>query len=197
MPAAERRAAILAAARREFALHGFHGAGTAAIARQAGCSEAILYRHFASKRALLLAVLAAEVEGRILVDPELVVRAAHDPAAGLPAVLRGRLEEGELQITARLVLLAISMSSDPEMGDAVRGAFSAIRAPLRAVLERAQAEGTVRDDVDVESLTWIWHGLFLVALVRNTLADDGVAFGAVDAAERLAALLAPPGAPGG
>ncbi len=191
MPAAERRAAILAAARREFALHGFHGAGTAAIAREAGCSEAILYRHFASKRALLLAVLAAEVEGRILVDPELVVRDAGDPA-GLPAVLRGRLEEGELQITARLVLLAISMSSDPEMGDAVRGAFSAIRAPLRAVLERAQADGSVRDDVDAESLTWIWHGLFLVALVRNTLADDGVAFGAVEAAEQLAALLAPP-----
>lgn len=193
MSAPERRATILAAARGEFARHGFHGAGTAAIAREAGCSEAILYRHFSSKRDLLLAVLTAEVEGRIMVDGDLIVAVARDPATMLPDVLRRRLEEGELQITARLVLLAISMSADPEIGDAVRGAFSAIRAPLRTVLERAQADGTVRDDVDAESLTWIWHGLFLVALVRNTLADDGVALQAVDAAEGLVAMLAPPG----
>ncbi|MGD9572532.1 MAG: TetR/AcrR family transcriptional regulator [Thermoleophilia bacterium] len=192
MSGPERRAAILDAARGQFARHGFHGAATAAIARAAGCSEAILYRHFPSKRDLLVAVLRAEVEGRIVADRDLVVRVASDPAGMLPEVLRRRIEEGELQITARLVLLAISMSGDEEIGDAVRGAFEAIRGPLREVIAGAQADGTVRPDLDPEALTWIWHGLFLVALVRNSLAPDGVALGAVDAARVLAELQEPP-----
>ncbi len=191
----ERRATILAAARGEFARHGFHGAATAAIARAAGCSEAILYRHFPSKRDLLVAVLRSEVEVRLLADEDLVLRVAGAPADMLPAVLRARLEEGELQTTVRLVLLAISMSEDPEIGEAVRGAFAAIRAPLRAALEAGQASGLVRDDIDAESLTWIWHGLFLAGAVRNSLAPDGVALGAVEAATHLARILTPEAPP--
>ena len=49
---------MLAAARRSFADHGFDAASIAGIARGAGVSDGLLYRYFADKRALLLAVLA-------------------------------------------------------------------------------------------------------------------------------------------
>lgn len=189
----ERREAILGAARREFALHGFHGAGTAAIAREAGCSEAILYRHFASKKALLTAVLRAEVAMRVDGGGAIVPPPGPAPVS-LPDVLATHLATGDLGVTARLVLLAISMSEDPEMGDAVRDGFEAVRAPVRRALAAGQAAGVLRDDIDPESLTWMWHGLFLVALVRNTLSDDGVASGAVEAARELERILAPPAA---
>ena len=52
-----RRQLILDAARAVFARNGFHGAGTSEIARRAGCSEPMLYKHFASKQALFAAVL--------------------------------------------------------------------------------------------------------------------------------------------
>ena len=52
--------------------------------------------------------------------------------------------------------------------------------------------GSVRDDIDPELLTWLWHGLFLVALVRTSIADDGVARQAIDAGRALAEVLAPP-----
>jgi AcrR family transcriptional regulator len=191
MRAPERREAILAAARREFALHGFHGAGTAAIAREAGCSEAILYRHFASKKALLTAVLRAEVARRVEGGDAIVPPPGAAPVS-LADVLASHLADGDLGVTARLVLLTISMSGDPEMGEAVREGFNAVRGPVRTALAAGQAAGVLRDDIDAESLTWMWHGLFLVALVRNTLAEDGVALGAVGAARELERVLAPP-----
>lgn len=57
IPAAERRDLILAAARRVFSRNGFHGAKTLQIAREAGVSEALVYRHYPSKLSLYRAVL--------------------------------------------------------------------------------------------------------------------------------------------
>jgi AcrR family transcriptional regulator len=190
---AERRELLLAAARDQFARHGFHGAATAAIARQAGCSEAILYRHFASKRDLLLAVLEREVGGRIAGGRALAPPAGADPPVALPEVLRQRLEDPEMAVTARLILLAIALTDDPEVGETMRGWFAAVRAPLREAIAAGQETGAVRDDVDPETLTWLWHGLILVAAVRNAIAADGEALAAIDAARVLAEVLRPAG----
>ena len=59
LPAAERRAAVLEAALEFFSTTSYSSATTAEIARAAGISEPILYRHFASKRDLWLACLDA------------------------------------------------------------------------------------------------------------------------------------------
>lgn len=193
MSGEDRRVALLAAARTEFARHGFHGAGTAAIARAADCSEAILYRHFRSKRELLAEVLRAEIGGRLADARALAPPPGVAPGPGaLPETLDARLADGEIGVTARLILLAISMSDDPEVGEAVRGAFLAVRAPLRGAVEAMQAAGAVRGDLDPEAVTWIWHGLFLAAAVRQAMAGDAAALGAVDAARVLAGLLEPP-----
>lgn len=192
MNATDRRAAILAAARAAFARSGYQGAGTAAIAAAAGCSEAILYRHFDSKRALLLAVLHEEIAGRVREGRAIAPPAGADPATALPASLAARLGDREMIVTVRLVLLALSMSDDPEVSAAVGALFETVRAPLRRLLEEGQSAGSVRDDIDPELVTWLWHGLFLVALVRTSIADDGAALRAVDAARLLAGLLAPP-----
>jgi AcrR family transcriptional regulator len=52
LPAAERRARILAAAQEVFAQRGYHGASLEEIARASGTSKALIYEHFESKRAL-------------------------------------------------------------------------------------------------------------------------------------------------
>ena len=183
---------LLAAAREQFARHGYHGAATAAIARAAGCSEAILYRHFHSKRDLLLAVLGAEVGARVASGRAIAPPAGAPPTAGLADVLRARLDDEDMVVTARLILLALAMTDDPEVGETMRAWFATVRAPLTAALAGSQEAGLIRDDIDAETLTWLWHGLFLVAAVRNAIAQDGVASEAVDAATVLAGLLRPP-----
>ena len=45
------------ASRIEFSVRGYHGARVQGIARRAGCNVALLYRHWASKKALYLDVL--------------------------------------------------------------------------------------------------------------------------------------------
>lgn len=192
MPGPERRLAILRAAREAFARHGYHGAGTAMIAEAAGCSEAVLYRHFSSKRELLAAVLEAEIGDRIETRRALAPPPDVEPSSALPRVLAARLLDEEMATTVRLILMTIGNAEELEIAPAVREVFDRVREPLRAAIESGQASGWVRDDVDPELLTWLWHGLFLVAAVRNTMAADGAAMQAVEAAEVLSRLLAPP-----
>jgi AcrR family transcriptional regulator len=53
---AERKAAIVTAVRRVFAENGFHGTTTRELARAAGVSEALLFKHFPNKEALYIAM---------------------------------------------------------------------------------------------------------------------------------------------
>ena len=57
MPGPARRARILDAALEAFAAHGYRATSMGEIAAQAGVTRAVLYDHFASKKALFLAVL--------------------------------------------------------------------------------------------------------------------------------------------
>lgn len=57
MSADDRRAQIVAAARRLFAASGFDATTTRQIATEAGISDALIYRHFPDKQALLRAIV--------------------------------------------------------------------------------------------------------------------------------------------
>jgi AcrR family transcriptional regulator len=55
----QRRAAIVASVRRVFAEKGFHGTTTRELARAAGVSEGLLFKHFPNKEALYAAMLVS------------------------------------------------------------------------------------------------------------------------------------------
>src|SRR5215475_11591662 len=57
MPCEERKQRILAAVRRVFAHKGLEGTTTRELAKEAGVSEALLYKHYPSKEALYQAML--------------------------------------------------------------------------------------------------------------------------------------------
>jgi len=56
----DRQASIITAAASLFAKNGFNGTTTREIARTAGISEALLFKHFPTKRALYAAIIAAK-----------------------------------------------------------------------------------------------------------------------------------------
>jgi len=62
----ERQASIIAAAAALFAQKGFNGTTTREIARTAGISEALLFRHFPTKRALYAAIIAEKSQLSLL-----------------------------------------------------------------------------------------------------------------------------------
>ena len=57
----ERQASLIQAATTLFARKGFNGTTTKEIARAAGISEALVFKHFPTKRALYAAILAEKV----------------------------------------------------------------------------------------------------------------------------------------
>jgi len=67
----DRRQDILEAALKIFAKKGYNGSTTAEIARVAGVAEGTIFRHFSTKKELLIAVLEPKVlEGIIQLDKE-------------------------------------------------------------------------------------------------------------------------------
>jgi AcrR family transcriptional regulator len=59
MRGSERRAQVLGIAAGEFAAHGLYGASTEAIARDAGITQAYIFRMFGTKKALFLELVRA------------------------------------------------------------------------------------------------------------------------------------------
>ena len=71
LAAGDRRCQILAAALEVFSERGFHGTRTRELAKRAGVSEALVFSHFPTKQALILAILdLVGLEERILVMEE-------------------------------------------------------------------------------------------------------------------------------
>src|SRR5919109_3226751 len=58
----ERRAQLLAVARRAFGRSGFHGVSMDQVAKEAGVTKPILYDHFNSKEELYVALLDADAQ---------------------------------------------------------------------------------------------------------------------------------------
>ncbi|ROS27857.1 TetR/AcrR family transcriptional regulator [Cellulomonas sp. PhB150] len=84
---AERRDALLSSAGRLFAARGFDGVSIEDLGASVGVSGPAVYRHFASKQAVLAALLVGVSEG-LLAGGRAVVDAAADDASALAALVR-------------------------------------------------------------------------------------------------------------
>ena len=120
LSAEDRRAAIIDAARTLFARNGFRGTGTSDIAAAAGCSEPVIYKHFASKQALFAAVLedsALYMRGRFAAAAE-GSDDFLDAYARFVRSLSGDTRAAELH---RLRYLAVTLTDEPEIRASLDG----------------------------------------------------------------------------
>lgn len=170
--APDRRAAILDAARHEFARRGFKGVSVADIAARAGCSEPMLYKHFKSKHALFAAVL--DDAGRRMGERVAAqVADADDPvAAWLDTVARQAATDPDIVEHVRLRMLAISLVDDPLVRDAVTRSAAAMRERTISILQTARERGQLRSDVDLEAAAWLWLGFTLAGGFAHALDPD-------------------------
>jgi AcrR family transcriptional regulator len=106
--AEERREAVLDAATHEFAVKGFHGASTEAIARAAGISQPYLFRLFGSKKELYLAAYA-RCEGHLY---DAFVQAAKGKTGEAALHAMGEAYMEFAQVGDRLMLMLKTWSSD-------------------------------------------------------------------------------------
>jgi AcrR family transcriptional regulator len=157
LPAAERRRALVDTALRVFAEGSYRGTTTAEIAREAGVSEPILYRHFASKRELYLACLDESWQAlRAVWD-----RAIEDAQSSnefLPAMSGCYLSirEAKHRVAELWMQATVEAADDPEVRKFLRRQLREVRDYVADVIRRCQAEGTVLPERNPEAEAWIF-----------------------------------------
>ncbi len=164
LPAAERRRTIVRAALRVFSSTSYTGATTAEIAREAGVSEPVLYRHFASKRTLWVACLDVaweetrkRLEGKIaLFTGGTAPTGQHSPwrSPTMPNLwLQGLTEAGE----------------DPVVRREIRRHMREVHDFVAAALREGQERGVVPPDRDPDAEAWVFIGGGLLRSVADRL----------------------------
>jgi AcrR family transcriptional regulator len=169
---------LLSAAFEEIYRRGFQAASLDAILAKAGVTKGALYHHFLDKAALGYAVVDEVVKGLLLERWGVLEPPTGDPVTALQRILKGRaasLTTREVELGCPLNNLAQEMSPlDQRFRRGVHATFEIWTDAVAKDLERGQAEGTVRGDVDARKI-----GAFVVASIEGSF---GLAKGAQSAA---------------
>lgn len=173
LPAAERRAAVLECACRVFSNGSYRGTTTAEIAKEAGVTEPILYRHFESKRHLYIACLEESWRG-VRALWEKTVAEESDPALWLGAMGRAFLESpAHLPLMSNLWVQALAEASeDDEIRGYLKTHMTEVHEFAAAVVRRAQDAGGIPRDRDPDAEAWIFMSLGLLSMADRSL--DGL-----------------------
>jgi AcrR family transcriptional regulator len=175
---------IVEAAARVVGAHGVHGASVRAIAAEAGVSTGYLTHYFEDKHAVMVRllrhttdqaarrVLAASARG----DAIQRLRSAVEAVLPLDAVRRR-----EWQVW--VAMWGIASPAD-ELGKGFRAGWDGLRSIFAELLEQAQAEGSLRPEVDIryeaERLVTMLAGIGLMAGVESRVRVRAAAARMVD-----------------
>jgi len=166
LPAKERKAAVLDCACGIFSSGSYRGTTTAEIARQAGVTEPVLYRHFESKRGLYLAVLE-ESWRRLRVVWEQAVADEPDPRFWVSAMGRAYLASKDTRILcAELWIQALTEASDDaEIRRFLRKQMREVHSFVSDVIRRSQEAGGIFPERDSNAEAWIFISIGLLGTV--------------------------------
>jgi AcrR family transcriptional regulator len=167
LTAGARRQAVLEAACVVFSRSSYRGATTAEIAREAGISEPILYRHFGSKRDLYVACLGhawatfrEEAEAAIAADP-----------VGCLGVIGDRyMAKGKrLRVVDLWIQALTEASEDKVIAGALRSQVREVHGFFAELIRDGQRRGVVHPERDPVAEAWIFVGGGLLATMDSRL----------------------------
>jgi AcrR family transcriptional regulator len=168
LAAPDRRAALVDAGLAVFSARSYRGATTAEIARKAGVTEPVLYRHFASKRDLFLACLD-EAWARLREAVEEEIEREPDPREWVLAVPRAMASLRRRRLApTQLWLQALSEATeDAEIQRYFRRHLREVHDYVAGILRRAQEAGGIGPDRNPDAEAWVGIGLGLLRSVQD------------------------------
>ena len=191
LPAAERREQLLDRALTIFSEHGYARATTAQLAKSAGVTEPIIYRHFASKKDLFIALIRRTGE-RTLAAWEQDLADAADPAERLRRLVADNpmvSDQGKREY--RVFLQAITEVDDLQIRDALRDHIMSLHTFLTKELRRAQTEQKVGERFSPELIAWLLIniGMGYGVLTAMQIGDHGRDEAGIHVADAIKTLL--------
>jgi AcrR family transcriptional regulator len=145
MKAPARREQLLDAAKAAVAEEGFHGVSIEAVARRAGITRPIVYRHFEDLGALLEALVERETVRALGQLREFLPRElAGDPREALIAALRGYLRAVESDPVTWRLMLVPPEGAPGLLGERIAAGRAAVIAQLGGAIDSPDPELTAR-----------------------------------------------------
>jgi TetR/AcrR family transcriptional regulator, fatty acid metabolism regulator protein len=164
----EKRRLILSSAVRVFAHRGYHTSRVGDIAEEAGIAHGLLYHYFSSKEQVLETIFREN--WRVLTDAfRQIEESSSSPLEQIEAMgkilLRSWLADPDL---VRVMIREVARSAHLQgQVDELRDAFLIIR----RVIERGQAEGQFRPELDPRLASWVFYGSLEEILTGWTLGE--------------------------
>jgi AcrR family transcriptional regulator len=175
LPAAERRLALVETAIRVFCDGSYRGTTTAEIARAAGVSEPILYRHFSSKRDLYLAAID-HVWAKTRAAWEACLAGTPDVHAAMDKMGRGHysVRDCKLQLSELWVQALSEAAEDAELRKHLRRHMREVHDFLADAIRRGQEQGVFHADRDADAEAWLFLSGGILGMVgrRVGLLDE-------------------------
>lgn len=154
MRKAERKRQLLEHAKELFVTLGFQKTTTKQIAEAAGVTEPVLYRHFASKSALLLEVLE-EVRAATLDRWRRETAELTDPLAKLHAIADMYLNTTRAQVREfRIMHRILVETEEQEVVDLLRAFYLDSEVLLTEIIREGQQSGVFRRPLDPRVGAW-------------------------------------------
>ncbi|MFP4283014.1 MAG: TetR/AcrR family transcriptional regulator [Opitutales bacterium] len=171
--AEQQRQRILDAAEAAFIEYGFHAASMARIAEKAEISQGLTYRYFANKNAVILAIIARQIEVR-----RAGIRALQSQSQFVERVIelfQSWVRRDDRAMNPVLFLeMSAEASRDPEIARALAEADQTSRGEFKKWLRR-MAEETGReaseDDLEKRALAL---GAFIEGLALRAVREPGI-----------------------
>lgn len=132
------------------------------VARRAGVGAGTVYRHFASKNALLEAVIVHRVK-RMAADTRALTM-SDDPAAAFFSFFAGMVE----RVAFNKALVAALDGRTPFSSAAISSLRHEFRQAVAGLLSRAQQAGAVRGDVDAADVITLATGCITMEAGRGS-----------------------------
>jgi AcrR family transcriptional regulator len=171
LPAAQRREQLLDTAALLFAKSGYARTTTAELARAAGITEPVLYRHFASKRHLFIDLLD-RTGNEVIAGWEKQLSEAGSPAERIQILLGANpMTTNQGKGAYRVVVQGLTEIEDREIRKAIKRHISRLHAFLVEQLTDARKSGQLVARADVELIAYL---LMHLALGYGLIAPIGV-----------------------
>lgn len=171
LPAAKRKTQLLDTAASVFASMGYHGTTTSELAKAAGVSEPIIYRHFESKKGLFIELIERTGQDTLSAWKKALADLS-DPAERLVRLLASNpMVEAKAQVRYRVIVQAMTETQDPDITAALQAHILRLHAFIAAELQAAQDAGVAKAAFSSELVGWL---LIHIALGYGTLTSLGV-----------------------
>lgn len=155
----ERQQEIVDAARRLIIKHGSEHITVRRIAAETGISEGAIYRHFKSKKDILL-LMVGNIEETWVADIEKSRVPGRTPLEVLDSTIKNRLSATEQRNGVSFLVIAEIISlGDKALNKKISAVISRHNDLIRDILSEGVKSGEIRPDLDLDAVTALFFGM--------------------------------------